>query len=76
MKIPVSERALSTRIRRALEKEGMTLRRARGTRALLDFGDWYVINTRMNAVVDKDIGLEDYGRELGVLKDFEELAED
>lgn len=76
-KVPVSERALVGRINRALAKDGEALRRCRrNSRAWPELGDYYVVDINKNFVTGKRLDLEDYGRELKVLADFEALSED
>jgi hypothetical protein len=51
IKLPVSERATIQRINRALASQDMVLRTARSERMRLDVGHWYVVNTRVNGIV-------------------------
>lgn len=79
VKVPVSERALFARISRKLATEDEILKKTRPSRhgglthAQLDLGDYYTIATRLNVVCRKDVDLEDLGREIGVLADWEVL---
>jgi hypothetical protein len=75
VKVPVSKRALAQRISRALEKQGEKLMATRGEGARMELGDFYVIDVSRNFVTAKDVDLESLGRELGVLKPYEALAE-
>ncbi len=75
-KVPVTSRALIQRINRALKDRGEMVRTARGERALLDLGQFYVIDVSANCVMAKDIDLEQWGRDLEALKPFEALAEE
>jgi hypothetical protein len=72
-KAPVTERAIIQRINRALAPRDMVLKTARSTRMRLDVGYWYVVNTRINGIVQpyKHMHLEDIARDVGVLKDWE-----
>ena len=72
-KIKVSERALVQRINRVLTERDEVLKKARSERVSLDVGKYFVLDTRLNAVVRKDVALEDYGRSLKTLKDYEVL---
>ncbi len=72
-KVPVSERALIQRLNRKIHDEDWMIRTTRGGRAEFDLGRYYCINWRINGVVAKNIDLEDWGCEYGVLKDWEEL---
>jgi hypothetical protein len=70
-KVPVTVRALIARINRKLAPD-LQLKIARG-RARVDVGDYYVVNTRINGVMQryKDCDPEELGRELDVLKGYE-----
>ena len=71
-KAPVTERALVQRINRALALRGERLRAGRG-RSVDDLGDYFVVDVDRRAVVGKDITLEEYGRDLGVLQPWERV---
>lgn len=73
-KVPVSTRALSQRINRALAKDGKKLVRARSAKIEEALGSWYIVNG--SGVDDCRIDLEDYGREIGVLKEWERVDGD
>ena len=73
-KLKVSERALLARINRKIHDDDLMLRRCPSTRRdYLNMGDYYLVNWRINGLAGHHIDLEDYGREVGVLKDYEEL---
>lgn len=72
-KVPVSKRALFQRIARKLEKYGEALKSTRGDRWRADLGDHYIIDMSRNVIVAAHIDLEEYGREIGALRDYEEL---
>lgn len=73
-KVPVTTKALAQRINRALKKDDEMLRACRKTsRAYHDLGDYYVVDVSTGFVTSKDIDLEDTGREMGVLKEYERL---
>jgi hypothetical protein len=78
--IPVSERAVVQRInRKFLSQDGppaRELKKTRGARALLDLGDFYVLNTERNFVEEHHIDIEDLAREMGVLNESEYLFEE
>lgn len=64
------------RINRALRHDDEMLKSARvDSRTFQDLGAYYVIDIKRNFVTAKDIDLEALGKELGVLKDYEELVE-
>jgi len=73
-KLKVTEGALIQRINRKLKPEMMALKVARTVRATLDVGRYYVLDHTRNFVVEKGVCLEQYGRQLGVLREYEEVA--
>ena len=75
MKKPVSRRALVERIRRSLKKQNMSFRTNRGGPYMERYGAYYIVDLTTNSIVGGCSDLEHYGREEGVLKDWEELAE-
>jgi hypothetical protein len=76
--VPVSTRALIQRINRKLAADDMIIRTARSERARVDLGQYYVVNTRINGIVApyKHLNLEDLGRELGVMAEWEHVVEE
>lgn len=73
---PVAERALLARVDRALAKSGQSIRRCRPeSRAFPSLGRYYTIDLATARVIRKGIDLEQYARELGLLRDDEELAD-
>lgn len=75
-KLKVSERALFARINRRIYDDDLVLRRCPATRrGYHNLGDFYLVNWRINGIAGKNIDLEDYGREVGALKDYEELEQ-
>jgi hypothetical protein len=72
--VPVTARALVQRINRALSKDSEVLKATRGSQAVQDLGDFYVLDVRGNSVVRKDVDIEALGRKLGALRDFEVLV--
>ena len=76
-KVVVTEKALYQRINRKLNADGRALKRTRGQRALIELGRYYVLDMNMNAVLYHyhNVNLEDFGRELGVLKPYEVVEE-
>ncbi len=71
--VPVTLRALLQRINRRLLDDGETVRAARGDQARKDLGDYYRLDFKRNAVVEKDVDVEQLGRKLGVLQPYEHL---
>lgn len=76
MKAPVSHRALEARVKRALEKDGQTLKKCReDSRWYNELGEHYTVDVELNCVNAKHVDLEAWARELGVLKDFESVMQ-
>jgi hypothetical protein len=78
--VPVSTRALIQRINRKLAHDGAKLFAVRGKRALIQYGEYFVIDWENGAggAWPTHVDPEEYGRELGVLKTWEkwEASED
>jgi hypothetical protein len=78
-RVPVSRRALIRRISRSLRKDDQWLRTCRGAGVAPGppswIGRYYVVNAD-NIPVEGDVDLEEFGRELGVLKPHERLVEE
>ena len=78
MKAPVGMRALIARINRKLSQDHMQLKIARGERMRHAVGDYYVLNTRQNAIMYqyKDCDPVELARDLDLLKPYEEVVPD
>jgi hypothetical protein len=75
MKVPVTVRAITQRISRALVAKGCVLKAQSGNQLQpAPLGRYYVIDTRANAVIHQDVDLETYARELGCLKAWEAVS--
>lgn len=76
-RMPVSERAVIQRINRKLERDegpvGRQVKKSRGARAKIQFGDYYWHFLKSNAVAPLGIEMEALARKLGVLEDWEYL---
>lgn len=70
-RVPVSQRALVARIRRKLAKDGEYLKANRSSDCP-ELGNWYCIGAN-NFVTSAHEDLEQLGREIDCLKDFETL---
>jgi len=66
-KIPVSLRAVTQRVNRALAKEGQKFMKSRNG------DDWYIVDTNRNTVVASGCSIEIVAREVGALKPYEEI---
>jgi hypothetical protein len=77
MKVPVTSRALMQRLNRAMLHQDLVVKKTRGDgRARQELGEFYLVSSRINGVADKNIDLEYYGREYGVLAEYEEVRDD
>ncbi|MDQ5871812.1 MAG: hypothetical protein M3547_06345 [Acidobacteriota bacterium] len=75
-KVPVSRRALVQRINRVLAKQKRRLLAGRTERVVRDLGRHYVVDAGGSRGCVRDhVDLEDFGRELGVIADYEALDE-
>jgi len=74
-KVLVSKRALVQRINRKLAADDECLKKTRGGRMQQEFGDFYLLDTRINGVIGKDVDPEELGRKLGVLHPGEGVEE-
>jgi hypothetical protein len=80
-KVKISERAAIQRINRKLKVQDEKLCTARMfsdgqfMHENTDLGRYYVIDVRRNFVVNTRVDLQGYGRELGAIAEWEELAE-
>jgi hypothetical protein len=72
----ISRHALAQRIRRELRSTGQLLRTARSARVALDLGEHYVVDAHTGGAWPTHVDLEDYGRELGVLRPYEAVADE
>jgi hypothetical protein len=72
-KVPVSERAIVARIRRALAKQEMILRRSRGQSAIASLGEWHIVNYHNNLEYD-DVDLEVWAKSLKVIAPYEKIV--
>jgi hypothetical protein len=73
-RVPVSERALVQRINRKLAKDDQILKKARSERVRQDMGDYYVVTFPVGGAWPTHVDVEEMGRELDVLKPWEEIA--
>lgn len=73
-KVSVTSRALIQRINRAIAAKDEILKKSRGAIAEQDLGAYFVIDASRNIVLWKEVDLEQFGREVGALKEYEELC--
>jgi hypothetical protein len=75
MKRTITHRALLARLNRALKAKSQQVRRSRKDgRDLANLGAYYVV--ARNGVTEHHIDLEEYGKKLGLLADFEKLEKE
>src|SRR5262245_14546898 len=72
VKMPVTARALQQRINRKLAARSRQLRAAVG-RERDHLGDWFVVDTKANAVREHDVDVAALARRLGVVREWEEM---
>lgn len=70
-KVPITERALTQRINRALKKDNQKLCKPRTEGEL---GGLYIINLLNNSIEASNCDLEKLGLECGALKPYERLV--
>jgi hypothetical protein len=74
IKIPVTMRALIQRINRKLAADDEKIVAARNERVRMDYGDWYVVDTRTHRGANSThVDPKALARELGVLKPWEQV---
>lgn len=72
---PLTTNAVIQRINRKLRPEWRRLRACRhNSRWWNDLGDYYIVDLDRNAIVRSHVEPETYGRELGVVKPFEQVV--
>jgi hypothetical protein len=72
-KVGVSARAVVARINRKLKPDLEALKISRSERMRLDVGRYFIIDYRLNAIQRHNVDPKALGRELGVLKEWEEV---
>jgi hypothetical protein len=76
MKKQITKRALIERIRRKLNKDAIQFRTNRGGPYTEGIGKFFLVDQNNHITGPRIDDLEAYGRELGVLRDYEILAKD
>ncbi len=74
LKRPITERALLQRIRRALAKDGKTIKAARSQAEAQTLGAFYIVDNQ-NTIAATVPDLETYARQMRVLEPWETLGE-
>lgn len=78
-KVPITERALLKRINRSLAEDGQMVRKTRALRRPWieypqGFGPFHRHDLRRNFVLETDLDLEGFAREIGILREGEQMA--
>lgn len=71
-KVPITEKALYQRINRKLRQRDEVLKRSRVSTEV-DLGKYFVVDLHRNAVTNHHIDIEDFGKQIGVMADWESL---
>jgi hypothetical protein len=71
----VSVKALIQRINRKLRHDFRSLRKSRGVRMQTSVGEYYLLDTYRNLIVEQRVDPEELGRELEVIAANETVAE-
>jgi len=74
-KVKVTDGAIRQRINRKLAHEWKGLRKNRRFNDSV-LGEYYLIDTQRNCVIDTDVDIESLAADLGVLKGYEKLETD
>ena len=74
-KVMITTRAAVQRINRALKPDLQSLKKARTQQAILDCGQFYVIDHRKNYLAYHDVDLDAFGKELGVIEQWEAVGD-
>jgi hypothetical protein len=72
-KVPITKRALLQRLNRVLKPSAKLLKKAKATQARL-MGEFYVVDTKRNAIAQKKVNVEKLGRKHKVLAPWEEVC--
>ena len=75
IQVLVAAQTLAQRINRVLARRRLWLRKTpkNDTKALKDFGEYFVFDMQRNRIAETHIDIEDYARKLGVLRPHESL---
>ena len=75
LKVKVAERALIRRINRKLANDQEKLCTTRGDRWRSNLGDYYIVNLYDTTITATNVDPEAMARELGALKQYEEMVD-
>jgi hypothetical protein len=74
IKVPLSNRAIIQRINRRLAKDHEKLCKSRGWQAQQNLGDYYLLDRYRKTVINSNVNVETFARELGVIQEHEILV--
>jgi hypothetical protein len=74
--VPVNRRALIARLNRALEAQDQQLIISRGNNAKQAVGHFWLRDNKRNAVLRRDIDLEEFARKIGCLQEYEHFDDE
>jgi hypothetical protein len=80
--VPVTMRAVLQRLNRKLAKDDEKMVKARGSRAIADLGEFYILResyvggSSLTYVAHKNVDPVSWARESGVLADWEKVVDD
>lgn len=69
----VAERAVVQRINRALAKREQKLIKSKGSRQIVELGDWHIADERRGEIVAKNVNLTEIARQEGALATYEAI---
>jgi hypothetical protein len=70
-KLPITTRALVQRLNRKLHDDDLMVKKTRDGRARQELGDFYLLNWRINGIAESFVDLEELGRKVGALAEWE-----
>jgi hypothetical protein len=74
IKVPLSNRAIIQRINRRLAKNHEKLCKSRGWQAQQNLGDYYLLDRYRKTVINSNVNVQTFARELGVIQEHEILV--
>jgi hypothetical protein len=74
-KVMITQRGALQRINRALAPNQI-LKRARPGPATQEHGQFYVVDFKRNFLAQRDVNIEDFARELGVIQPWESVSDE
>ena len=72
--VPVTVRALLQRVNRRLRADDQKLVTARGERVRTELGNYYLLDTARNRIIEQHVDLGELAREVGALAGHESVV--